>query len=259
MEEITGKIIIHLQGKFGNKPLVPDNYDITQLHELLGVVEGMIRPDRKKVESPVTLTIEDGSVKNVFTTGKEIAGKFAVILSMLSASTSLNQFETNTARGLESLQKYAIKNDFNIDMSTSESPASFSITPYTTLQMDNDLWVDAEMYLYGKIVDAGGKNKSNMHIETENGIFVIQTDKEYLGNIQENPIYKNYAVRAMAKQNIVTGEIDTSSMKLIEIEDYQPSFDKDYLESKIKDSVPVWKGIDADEFLHQLREGQYAG
>lgn len=259
MEEVTGNITIHLQGKFGNEPLTPGNYDISQLQELLGLMEGLVRPDQKKIENPVTLTIENGSVKNVFNTSREIAAKFAVILSMLTSSTSLNQFENSTAKGIEGLQRYAIKNNFDIDLSTSESTASFRITPQTTLQMDNDLWADAELYLYGKIVDAGGKKKSNIHIETDDGTFVVQTDREYLKNIKENPIYKTYAIRVLAKQNVITGEIDTSFMKLIDTVDYQSSFDKDYLESKIRDAVPVWKGVDADDFLHQLREGTYAG
>ncbi len=57
----------------------------------------------------------------------------------------------------------------------------------------------------------------------------------------------------------VTGDIDRSSLKLIEMMEFEPKFDMAYLERKIEASTPVWSGIDADEFLHEIREGSYVG
>lgn len=41
-----------------------------------------------------------------------------------------------------------------------------------------------------------------------------------------------------------------------EMTDYQPKFDKNYLDSLIEKAKENWKDIDADEFLNQLR-GDY--
>lgn len=67
------------------------------------------------------------------------------------------------------------------------------------------------------------------------------------------------SVLASAKQNIINGDIDRSSLRLLEMMEFEPKFDMAYLERKIEASTPVWSGIDADEFLHEIREGSYVG
>ena len=37
----------------------------------------------------------------------------------------------------------------------------------------------------------------------------------------------------------------------------KPKFDMEYLEEKIEASTPVWSGIDANEFVHEIREADY--
>ena len=67
------------------------------------------------------------------------------------------------------------------------------------------------------------------------------------------------SVLASAKQNIINGDIDRSSLRLLEMMEFEPKFDMAYLERKIEASTPVWSEIDADEFLHEIREGSYVG
>ena len=57
------------------------------------------------------------------------------------------------------------------------------------------------------------------------------------------------------KQNIESGEIDTRSLKLIELIDYDPKFDSDYLNDLISKAKKSWKGINPDEWLLNLRGG----
>ena len=60
-----------------------------------------------------------------------------------------------------------------------------------------------------------------------------------------------------AKQNIITGAIDSSSLKLIEMLEFEPKFDLAYLEKKIATSTPVWSGVNVDEFLQEIRGNVY--
>jgi hypothetical protein len=122
-----------------------------------------------------------------------------------------------------------------------------------------NLWADAEVYYYGTLIDAGGKTKSNIHLDTKDGLVKIDADKEILASIEVNPLYRKFGVRATAKQNILSGDIDRSSLRLIEMIEFEPKFDFAYLERKIDSSTPVWSGIDVDEFLHEIREGSYVG
>ena len=116
---------------------------------------------------------------------------------------------------------------------------------------------DSEVYYYGTLVDAGGKGKANIHLDTKDGVITIDTDKEILTNIQGNPLYRKFGVRAKAKQNIVTGAIDTNTLKLIEILEFEPKFDMAYLEKKMDSSTPIWSGIDVDDYLSEIRGGEY--
>ena len=40
---------------------------------------------------------------------------------------------------------------------------------------------------------------------------------------------------------------------LVELIDYQPKFDEDYLQSLIRKATPKWRGVNADEWLANVR------
>ena len=69
----------------------------------------------------------------------------------------------------------------------------------------------------------------------------------------ENLLYKKYGIRALGKQNIETGEIDRSSLQLVELIDYDPLFDESYLNALISKAKNNWKGIDPNDWLQNLR------
>ena len=62
-------------------------------------------------------------------------------------------------------------------------------------------------------------------------------------------------VRASGKQNVESGEIDARSLRLIELVDYDPKFDSDYLNDLISKAKKSWKGVNPDEWLMNLRGG----
>lgn len=84
----------------------------------------------------------------------------------------------------------------------------------------------------------------------------IATGEEFLKEREENLLYRNFGVRATGKQNINSGEIDTRSLSLVELIDYQPKFDGEYLNSLINKAKKSWIDVDADEWLLNLR-GEY--
>ena len=75
---------------------------------------------------------------------------------------------------------------------------------------------------------------------------------------EENLLYKKFGVRASGKQNVETGEIDTKSLKLLELIDYNPKFDNDYLNTLINKAKNNWRGINADDWLLNMRGGYEA-
>ena len=117
-----------------------------------------------------------------------------------------------------------------------------------------NVWVDAEFYFYGILTNAGGKSKANIHLDTSDyGLITIETGKDYLEGQEQNLLYKKLGVRASGKQNLETGEIDTKSLSLIELIDYDPNFDSNYLDVLIKKAKKSWDGVDTNGWLNNLR------
>jgi hypothetical protein len=110
----------------------------------------------------------------------------------------------------------------------------------------------------GKIVNAGGKNKANIHILTEEfGTLKIPTPISFLEQYDENILYKTFVIRAIGKQNAITGEIDTSTLEFIDLINYQPKYDAQYLNELRDKAKKSWLGnINPDEWLNEIR-GRY--
>lgn len=254
-----GQIEIRIVGQKGNNPLSPDNYDIKEIIALLSNIEPLLYPNKKGNRPDIAYRIEQGSVRNIFTVTKQVEVSFAAALALISSSGSIDSLELPSAKAVEQIQTMAKKSNYDFEFKTSEAPNSLlTITPTTQYYRSEALWADAELYFYGTLVDAGGKDKSNIHLETkDSGTLVIAADRETLKNEERNLLYKEYGIQAMGKQNVETGEIDKSSLKLIKIIDYSPAYDGDYLNTLIQKVGDRFKGVDVDAYISEIR-GSYA-
>ena len=71
--------------------------------------------------------------------------------------------------------------------------------------------------------------------------------------MEKNLLYRPFGVRVHGKQHLQTGEVDTQSLKLIELIDIQKKYDQDYLDKLISKATPKWDNIDAEDWLNELR------
>lgn len=250
-----GTIEIRVSGSKGNLKLSPDHYDIKEIAQLFDIVESILFSGNKKQRPEITYSIESGSVRHIFKTSFQSIVAVSAILANILETGSIDKLELPTARVIEKLQADAISKNYEFAISTSEWPGGeLRITPQTQYRRSEEIWVDAEIYLYGTLTDAGGKDKSNIHLDTkEYGQVTIDADKEYLRNIEENLLYKEYGVRAKGKQSLATGEIDFSSLKLMSLQGYRPVYDEAYLNGLIAKASKSWAGVDVDSFLSELR------
>lgn len=258
--EKFGNIEIKVVGKSGNENLNPDNYDIKHIVSLLQDVEDLLYPNNKKDRPLISYNIEEGSVKQFFKTTMQTVIGFSAILSQIHDTNSIDFLEQKTARAIENIQRLSREKNYEFRIKTSiEEDYQLFITPKTKFVRTENLWVEAEFYLYGVLKNAGGKNKANIHFDTkEHGYLIIETKEDYLKKREDNLLYKKFGVRAIGKQNIETGEMDTKSLKLIELIDYDPKFDSSYLDGLISKAKKNWKGINPEEWLQNLR-GDYEG
>ncbi len=257
MEKI-GEIEIRVVGKSGQLDLSPENYDIKHIVNLLQNVEDMLFPESKNERPLISYNIEEGSVKHSFKTSMQTIIGFTAILSQIYATQSIDFLQIKTARAIENIQDLSRQKNYEFQIRTSiDKNIELKISPQTKFYRTENVWVDAEFYFYGTLKDAGGKNKANIHIDTKDyGYLAIETGQKFLQEREENLLYKKFGVRVNGKQNIDTGEIDTKSLKLIELINYNPKFDIDYINKLISKAKKTWNGVNTDEWLMNLR-GDY--
>jgi hypothetical protein len=255
MEPKTGTIEIHITGNNGNESLSPDNFDIREVKKLLDGIEDMLYPNNKQARPTITYSVESGSVRNIFRTSLQAVASFTAILNMIAAERSIDNLEVTTARAFENIQQSAKQSNYSFEFMTSQvKEAILKITPDTNYFRNEDLWADAEFFFYGELINAGGKNEPNIHLVTkEAGTLLIDVDKEFLKQQDENILYKEYGVRVQGKQNIATGELDKRNLKLLELVDYNSRFDEQYLSTLISKVGNKFSGIDVDNWINEIR------
>ncbi|MCB0482462.1 MAG: hypothetical protein KDC83_13620 [Flavobacteriales bacterium] len=259
MEKIA-EIEIRITGKSGNQNLKPDNFDIRHVSSILQHIEDMLYPTNKKERPLITYDLKEGSVRHLFKTTVQSVIGFSAIIAQIESSQSIDFLELKSARAFEAIQDLSRQKNFNFEITTSQNQDSkLNITPKTSFYRSENLWVDAEFYFYGILKDAGGKNKANIHIDTDDfGYLAISVGKDFLREQKENMLYKKFGVRAVGKQNQDTGEMDFKSLRLIELIDYNTNYDDQYLNDLIKKAKSNWNGVDANSWLNQLRGGYEA-
>jgi len=254
MENI-GYIEIIVSGAKGNLKLTPDTFDIKELSEIIEQVEKLLFPGERKDRPLISYHMEEGSVKNIFKTSLQVVIGFSAVIGQVETIHNIDFLELNTAKAIETFQETAIKKDYSFEIKTSiENSPSLKIDKSTFYYRTSENWVDAEFYFYGKITNAGGKDKANIHLVTEElGTLYIQTPQEFLAQAEENILYKTYVIRAKGKQNSETGEIDKQSLSFIDLIDYNRNYDEQYLK-KLRNKAMTWLNkIEPDEWLKDIR------
>jgi hypothetical protein len=256
--EKTGFIQIRITGSKGNIDLSPDNYDIREVIPILENAENLLFPGDKKERPPITYKMEEGSVKHIFKTSIQYIIGFNAVLGQINQVRNIDFLDLATARALENIQDIAAKKDYAFLIKTSINNSNeVAIDRTTRYYRTEAVWVDAEYYFYGKVTNAGGKDKANIHILTEElGMIRIETPVSFLEEYEDNLLYKTFGVRAIGKQHSETGELDKSTLKFLELVHYHPKYDENYLQSLREKAKKSWLGsINPDDWLKQIRGG----
>lgn len=259
--EKFGQIEIKVSGKVGNVEINSDNFDIKEVISILEIVDDLLYSGDKKNRPIITYNIQEGSVRNIFKTSIQYILSFNAVLGLIKSTNSIDYIDLNTANAIEKLQEFSIKKDISFDITTSiDETNHIHIDKFTDFKRTEVFWADAEFYFYGKITNAGGKDKANIHLLTEEyGTVRIQTPITFLEQQEENILYKSLGIRARGKQHSENGDIDFTNLEFLELIDYNPTFDENYLKNLREKAKSSWlTTIDPAEWLRQIR-GDYEG
>jgi len=252
--ETTGNIEVHIESGIKEVKITPSNYDIREIDQVIRSMDVLLS-DEKHHRPEVTYELQPGSVKHIFRTAKDKVAEFSGLLALIISSNSLEELSPSKAEIFSELQNVARKKNYKIGLTSSFAPdKTLFITKDTNFSKRKNVWYETPMYFYGKLLDAGGKVNSNIHLDTEDyGYITIRTSREVISQIKGNPLYREFAVLVNAKQDAITGEIDMNSFELVEFIDYTRKFDKEYIDNLIEKASDSWKGVDADEYLCSIR------
>lgn len=255
---MTGHIEIKVSGSKGNLELSPDTYDIREIISILQTAEDLLFPHDKKERPTISYKIEQGSVRHVFKTSLQYIIGFNAVIGQVAQTQNIDFLDLPTAKAIENIQGIAIRKEYTFTISTSvDNSNEVTINRTTSFYRTENIWADAELYLYGKVTNAGGKEKANIRVYTEDlGLVRIETPISFLEQYDDNLLYKTFGIRAIGKQHAQTGEIDKFSLKFVELINYQLSYDEIYLKSlRIKAKTSWLADIDPENWLRVIREG----
>lgn len=256
-----GYIEIKITGSKGNIDLVPENYDIREIISILENAENLLFPIDKKDRPIMSYNIEHGSVKHIFKTSIQFIIGFNAIIGQVNQQQNIDFLDLPTAKAIENFQETAAKKNYVFSIKTSiQDTNELRIDRTTRLYRSEAVWADAEFYFYGKVTNAGGKDKANIHISTEEyGTIRIGTPIAFLEDYDENLLYKTFGIRAIGKQHSETGELDSNTLKFVELIAYQPKYDEFYLNNLRNKAKQSWLGtINPEEWLREIRGGYEA-
>lgn len=258
-KEKAGFLEIRITGIVGNVEISTELIDIREIAEIFENAENLLFPGAKKERPLISYRIENGSVRHLFSTSSQHIIGLNAVLGQITYLNAIDFLEIESARAIENIQITAQRKGYDFLLRTSLPDTNeLIINRKTKFFWTEAIWSDAEFYFYGKVTNAGGKDKANIHLLTEEfGIIRIQTPISFLEGYSENILYKNLGIRAIGKQNSETGEIDVSVLSFIELIDYSPGYDEIYLKNIRGKAKSRWlRDIDPDTWINDVR-GRY--
>lgn len=251
-----GEIEIKIEGKAGTQVLTPTHVDISEIREILGEASNLLFPTEKRSQRPlISYEIVEGSVRHKFRTLMQTVIGFGAVIAQVDSKGNIDFLHDRSAAAIESFQKLAIEKDYVITLAANEQ--YLRIDKNTHFVRKEQVWVEAEFYLYGELTNAGGKRSPNIHLDTEEyGTLHIAVEKDYLRSGEKNLLYKKFGVRVTGRQNLETFEMDTHSLNFLELLDHEAAYSETYLDSLLRKAAPAWEDIpDSDAWLNELRGG----
>lgn len=253
MEQNKAYISFKIEGKREGQNLHPELLDISEIREMLTDIESLLLPytkDRK--QNAIAYRLEEGSVLHKFIVPTVLALSFQSILDRLATEKDLSILEKKQIEIFEKYQRKAKAEDLHFSLVTSEGKQEpLKIHKNTKFSKREAVWVDTEETIYGEVFEAGGKEKTNIHLNSpQYGTLIIKATKEQAQTAGEL-LYQEVALVVRAKQNLDTGEL--KDLVLVSFDNFKPQYDAEALEAIIKRVTPKWADKSVDEWLYKIR------
>lgn len=233
----------------------PARVPLGLLGEFQKDVGDFLRGGNREVDlSEVFVGIEDGSF-GIAATGLLAAAGLWSDIQHLEVSPQLDSIDPKRAAVIERWQASANKHHDRRYLVKGEYGNIVFFVDHTTNYQLVELWVDVEKYLYGRIVDWGGKTNPNVHLELTNGKSLkIESTQSLIAAQEQNLVYKQALLHVIAEESLASAEL--RNIKLIAFEQHHPSFNDHEFNLMVKRGTEAWDDLqDASIWLENLRGG----
>ena len=249
-------IEIRITGERGKRSLSPETVGVSYLIDSLNCARNLIAAMEGTDDDPVVV-VEEGSLALRFTLAASLAAVLSEQLHQVKDGGALSRVHKHLRRALEGLQKLARRAGDTVHLQREGRPI-LTIDSDTVFNESDAIWVHSEVYLRGKVNNAGGVSNPNLHVVTDDlrfGKLLISATKEQLAGDDKNRLYKPQTLRVEIMQDALTGDFDLSSASLLDFVETQEIGDTDtYLDELIGRAKGSWSAVgDAEEWLAQIR------
>ena len=249
---------IRITGTRQGELLTPESLDISEWIDVFTHGRNLLFPEKNRKDSPkVSMKIESGSIRLLFMTSVVAVIQAQAVMGKIAQDRTLNQLPKKQAEALRYFQGMAKEEQLDIRLGRSDQmDQGLHLSSHTDFRPEESAWVEVETLIWGRLVNAGGKTKPNIHLDTEEfGVLIIGATEEILAEEKDNRLYQQQQVQIRILQNAFTGEYDTKSAQLVAFVDHNEAESPDaYLDRLIQAATPNWKKVeDKESWLKEIR------
>lgn len=253
----TNELRFSLSDRIDGAEIGPARVPLALLGQFQNDVSDFLKGSSRDVDPmQVQIAIESGSLALV---ASELLSASSLWhdLDRLQQTESLDQIDRKRAEVMERWQaavrqsgyrRYAVGERTRPEILHVDAQSNFR-------RVEEDAWVVVEKYLYGRVVDLGGKTKANVHLELEGGITLkVASAHDLLEKEDRNRLYRPALLHVTAEENLHTGEL--RNLRLLAFEQYDPTYDESEVKRMVERGTRAWADVkNASEWVENLREG----
>lgn len=230
------------------QPVTSKTVDLPTLRLFLQEIEELIKGDEPGASlADSRVRIEDASVRIVALVASLLAADYQADMARLSEKFDLDVIQLKRAKIIERWQG-RVQRSPSRSYSLGATPRSPEIRIQSTSQFQHgseNAWVSVEKYITGRILDAGGKQDPNVHLELSESGKTIRVDatEQQLGGEKDNLLYKVVSLRVQAEQNLRSK--DLRNVRLIQFLPQSAEVDEQALAALWQKGRTAWKDVES--------------
>lgn len=241
-------IAFRMESKINGVETTPETIGFARFNRFNKEVEDFIKGGERNFPlNDVHVAIEPGSYKLKVVLPLALAQLVQPDVQRLEAGNDLSGMSPARQTIVKVWQRQARKHpDFKVSIESAENKfRAVSISSKSDYHVESEnVWVETEKYLTGRVQDMGEKSSANVHLEIDGlpKLLKLDSSEEYLRSQKENLLYHSVQVRMLAEQNIRTREL--RNVRLIKFAGKPPAYNEDELNQAIKKGTEAWADVE---------------